>query len=540
MSTHPIPNSIPSRNPLTFTWDQNQLGVKQSPASKPPQQGALRRKFDRRDYALITALYEQNAGVDPDVASSLGASLRKPATDDRLAFIEKHLRPTVGEDKAVMAVVKWTLEKFPKLCGPRLEHQMDLALRTAFLGVGPEFEKVSTAVSHALKLYANDIPRAQPADPTRVQQDTSGTQKRTTRPERTKTPPTVITREPTQPVKTASTPVPRAANKRRQLVPVDKQLSAIANEFLKANIPQGRVKVYMSIVKSALLTATPGANVAHTSATLDLDAIRAKFLHAKETGHLPRGASLEEMTKPIHAALRPGTRSIHGKSANGFRSMERQMLVGGTRFSDDDTGKAFRAFWDEHDAFSNYAETPFQMRMEGESKPVQYRFGEQAFQEAKVRLVMNESTRLGKTADVTKCRELITLIRNADSAKKARNFAKAVHTMEGFGVDDQYGKLWGRKKTDVMQAVVRAKFEKNDELKKMLLDTGDDVLVEASKFDNDWGVGLGAEDSRLADSDNWGVTTTPDQGERKKPDRDGGNQLGNILMELRKELKLKP
>lgn len=71
---------------------------------------------------------------------------------------------------------------------------------------------------------------------------------------------------------------------------------------------------------------------------------------------------------------------------------------------------------------------------------------------------------------------------------------------------------WEEVKVGIMEEIVRAKFAQNPELAKMLLATGDKVLVEG----NHWGDTC------------WGVDTRTGKGE---------NHLGRILMKVREELK---
>lgn len=71
-------------------------------------------------------------------------------------------------------------------------------------------------------------------------------------------------------------------------------------------------------------------------------------------------------------------------------------------------------------------------------------------------------------------------------------------------------KDWEEIKDDIMREALRAKFTQNDELKKILLETGDAELVEHTANDRYWGDG---------------------------GDGSGKNMLGKLLMELRDELK---
>ncbi|MGC9503332.1 NADAR family protein [Baaleninema sp.] len=69
---------------------------------------------------------------------------------------------------------------------------------------------------------------------------------------------------------------------------------------------------------------------------------------------------------------------------------------------------------------------------------------------------------------------------------------------------------WDAVKTTVMRKAVRQKFLTHPEIQQVLLETGDEVLVEDSPVDYFWGCGV---------------------------DRTGENHLGKILMSVREELR---
>jgi ribA/ribD-fused uncharacterized protein len=74
-----------------------------------------------------------------------------------------------------------------------------------------------------------------------------------------------------------------------------------------------------------------------------------------------------------------------------------------------------------------------------------------------------------------------------------------------------------------LETVVRgnlAKFSQNQDLRELLLGTGDRVLAEASPSDAIWGIGLSAEDPAALDESRW-----------------GRNLLGKALAEVRSILK---
>ena len=72
---------------------------------------------------------------------------------------------------------------------------------------------------------------------------------------------------------------------------------------------------------------------------------------------------------------------------------------------------------------------------------------------------------------------------------------------------------WDRVKVSVMEEAVRAKFAQHEDLRRLLLETGDAEIVEHTERDSTWGDG---------------------------GDGSGQNLLGKILMRVRKELREKP
>jgi len=81
--------------------------------------------------------------------------------------------------------------------------------------------------------------------------------------------------------------------------------------------------------------------------------------------------------------------------------------------------------------------------------------------------------------------------------------------------------LWFNVCFEIMIEVNKAKYSQNEKLKKLLLSTGDKVIVEASPFDAIWGIGLHWKDDKVLDEKLW----------------KGMNLLGKALMEVRNTLK---
>jgi len=80
---------------------------------------------------------------------------------------------------------------------------------------------------------------------------------------------------------------------------------------------------------------------------------------------------------------------------------------------------------------------------------------------------------------------------------------------------------WNEIKYALIVAGNACKFGQNAQLKEFLLSTGDAVLVEASPYDQIWGIGLSEEDPRSRDPRQWR----------------GQNLLGFALMEVRDQLR---
>ena len=80
--------------------------------------------------------------------------------------------------------------------------------------------------------------------------------------------------------------------------------------------------------------------------------------------------------------------------------------------------------------------------------------------------------------------------------------------------------IWRESAEAIMYEGVKAKFAQNDNLKSLLLETGNATLAEASPYDKFWGIGISMTDEKKYTESNW----------------TGTNKLGRILMKCREEL----
>jgi len=79
---------------------------------------------------------------------------------------------------------------------------------------------------------------------------------------------------------------------------------------------------------------------------------------------------------------------------------------------------------------------------------------------------------------------------------------------------------WNEICKDVVYKANYAKFTQNPDMKKVLIESEETTLVEASPHDTIWGIGLGEDDPRAADRSQWR----------------GKNWLGEVLMKVREDL----
>jgi len=80
---------------------------------------------------------------------------------------------------------------------------------------------------------------------------------------------------------------------------------------------------------------------------------------------------------------------------------------------------------------------------------------------------------------------------------------------------------WHKECRDIMVPGLVSKFTQNAYLEKFILDTNDKILVEASKSDKIWGIGLSEDDPRALDETLW----------------QGTNWLGEVLMRTRDAIR---
>lgn len=102
-------------------------------------------------------------------------------------------------------------------------------------------------------------------------------------------------------------------------------------------------------------------------------------------------------------------------------------------------------------------------------------------------------------------------------AKEPREHKEIGRRVEGY--DDL---SWREVARDHVTVANYAKFTQNPDLKAVLLETGDKILVEGAHYDPVWGVKIAWNDPLILDPKNW----------------QGTNWLGEVLMNVRQMIRL--
>lgn len=98
---------------------------------------------------------------------------------------------------------------------------------------------------------------------------------------------------------------------------------------------------------------------------------------------------------------------------------------------------------------------------------------------------------------------------------KHPNYAKSLGRKVKNYDDDQ----WSNIRYEIMKEIVKDKISQFDDLKEFIKSNKDKTFVEASPYDNIWGVKLSENDDKILDPSNW----------------NGQNLLGKVYNELKKE-----
>ena len=138
--------------------------------------------------------------------------------------------------------------------------------------------------------------------------------------------------------------------------------------------------------------------------------------------------------------------------------------------------------------------------------PCKFKYGRYVYQSA-------EQFMMAQKALLFDDSEVFDKIMVSNNQKTIKRLGKQVKNY-----DDE---IWSCLRGKIMQRGIRAKFQQNSDILNTLLETDGMILAECSPYDKIWGIGLGVDDIRIQDTSKW----------------KGKNLLGNVLMEVRADLK---
>lgn len=120
---------------------------------------------------------------------------------------------------------------------------------------------------------------------------------------------------------------------------------------------------------------------------------------------------------------------------------------------------------------------------------------------------------MAEKARLFKDQEILERILETKTAPEAKKLGRMV---KGFDIP-----TWAQHCERIVQNGNYLKFTQHDDLKEFLLETGDRILVEASQYDQIWGIGMKAGDEGIEYPQNWR----------------GKNLLGYALMTVRDKIR---
>ena len=100
-----------------------------------------------------------------------------------------------------------------------------------------------------------------------------------------------------------------------------------------------------------------------------------------------------------------------------------------------------------------------------------------------------------------------------DDQLKIKNLGREVASFDSH--------VWGANNMEIMKRGLLAKFSQNEDIKAVLLGTGDNKLAECAPRDLVWGIGYSTGSPNVQDPAKWR----------------GKNRLGQVLMQVREELR---
>ena len=125
----------------------------------------------------------------------------------------------------------------------------------------------------------------------------------------------------------------------------------------------------------------------------------------------------------------------------------------------------------------------------------------------------SEQYMMAQKALLFKDQETYDKIMNSKIPKEIKELGRQVKNFSS--------EIWNKKKFEIVTNGNIAKFSQNEKLKNFLLNTKNKILVEASPYDNIWGIGMSEDDNDILDEKKW----------------KGQNLMGKAIMKAREFIK---
>lgn len=156
----------------------------------------------------------------------------------------------------------------------------------------------------------------------------------------------------------------------------------------------------------------------------------------------------------------------------------------------------FYFFWDRTCAFSNWHK-------------INVKWRNHSFANSEAAMMWSKAAFFGDKVNAEKA------IKETDP-RKAKDIGRDVKPFNK--------KEWDRVCLEMVTDILLAKFTQSKQCRRVIMDTGSRELVEASKFDDIWGIKLAVDDDRVLNKANW----------------KGKNLLGKALMAVREKIASMP
>lgn len=173
--------------------------------------------------------------------------------------------------------------------------------------------------------------------------------------------------------------------------------------------------------------------------------------------------------------------------------------------ANNDVNKGFTFFFSLHSPFSNFHPAKFTFR------DIEFTSSEQFMMYSKAKMFGNHDI-AQEILDINN-KPLVAKFRSGEVSRTdivsdkelSRQWNEIQKEVKAFGrkVKNYDDKVWSEKRFNVVAVAAREKFSQNEDIKEILLNTGNTYMIEASPYDKIWGIGLSEYDAKRTDPARW-------------------------------------